>query len=51
MLKAAASSGETPAMAVALGEATANPFRPERATAFGFEEATPPSPAIERPKR
>lgn len=49
MLKAAASSGDTPAMAVALGEATARPLRPESATALGLDEATPPSPAMERP--
>lgn len=51
MLKAAASSGDTPAMAVALGEATARPLRPESATALGLDEATPPSPAMERPVR
>lgn len=49
MLKAAASSGDTPAMAVALGEATARPLRPESATALGLDEATPPSPAMDRP--
>lgn len=48
-LKAAASSADTPAIAVALGAETARPLRPESAIALGLDEATPPSPAIDNP--
>lgn len=43
------SAGETPAIAVPTGRATARPSGPAIDVAIGLDEATPPSPAIERP--
>lgn len=45
----ATSLGDIPAMAVAIGRATANPPGPTTAVAKGFDEATPPTPAIASP--
>lgn len=51
MPRAATSFGDTPAIAVAIGRATASPPGPTTAVATGLEDATPPSPAIARPEK
>lgn len=42
-------NAKSPATAVAVGDDTDSPFGPEIAFATGFEEATPPTPAIAIP--
>lgn len=48
-LRSSSSKLKSPATAVADGEDTESPFGPEIAFATGFEEATPPMPAIAMP--